>query len=50
LQAYRPGLRGFHADDLPGQQMRQVAIEALPDDEAVNAVAAYVVSSGTKAH
>jgi cytochrome c553 len=48
LQAYRAGLRGFHADDLPGQQMRQVAIEALSDEEAVNAVVAYVVSLGSK--
>lgn len=48
LQAYRDGRRGFHADDQPGQQMRQVAAEVLPDDEGVKAVVAYIVSMGTK--
>jgi len=49
LQTYRDGLRGAHTDDQQGQQMRQIAIEALPDTEAVSAVAAYIVSLGTKA-
>jgi cytochrome c oxidase subunit 2 len=49
LQAYREGQRGTHVGDLPGQQMRQIATEALPDDDAVNAVVAYVVSLGGRA-
>jgi len=48
LHAFRTGLRGFHADDQPGRQMRQVADETLPDDEAISAVAAYIVSLGGK--
>lgn len=48
LQAYRDGLRGFHVDDQPGQQMRQVAAEVLPDDEGIKAVVAYIVSMGTR--
>lgn len=48
LQAYRSGRRGSHPDDLPGQQMRQIATEALADDEAVAAVVAYIVALGSK--
>lgn len=48
LQAYRSGARGAHADDSPGRQMRQVAVELLVDDEAVNAVTAYLSTLGTK--
>jgi cytochrome c553 len=49
LQAFRAGLRGFHAEDQPGQQMRQIANDALVDDEAIQAVAAYIASLGNRA-
>lgn len=48
LQAYRAGVRGQQPNDPLGQQMRQVATEALPDEEAVNAVAAYITTLGRK--
>ncbi|MFT7772199.1 c-type cytochrome [Roseateles sp.] len=46
LQSYRNGTRGNHVEDRLGQQMRQVAVEALPDEEAVNAVVAFIAAQG----
>lgn len=40
FQHFRAGLRGMHADDVPGMEMRPVA-EAM-DDEGIAAVASYV--------
>lgn len=41
IQNFRSGLRGTHADDVFGQQMRPMAM-VLPDDRAVEDVAAYI--------
>lgn len=41
LQAFRSGLRGAHADDSFGQQMRAAAA-LLPDDQALADVATYL--------
>lgn len=48
LKAYRGDQRGTHEDDKPGQQMRQVATEAIADDEAAQAVAQYIATLGTQ--
>lgn len=47
LKAYRGDQRGTHIDDKPGQQMRQVAKEALADDEAAQVVAEFIATLGT---
>lgn len=47
LQAYRAGARGTHADDKPGQQMRQIAQEVVIDDETAKTVAEYITTLGT---
>lgn len=44
LQAYRNGRRGAEAGDTAGQQMRQVAIDALPGDAATQQVVAYIAT------
>ena len=41
MQNFRSGLRGTHADDLFGQQMRPMAM-VLPDEQAIEDVAAYI--------
>jgi len=43
LEAFRGGVRGSHAQDRTGKQMRAMA-GVLPDDAAVAAVAAYIRS------
>jgi cytochrome c oxidase subunit 2 len=43
LEYFRQGLRGEHAEDVYGQQMRPMAA-ALADDAAVDAVAAYIAT------
>lgn len=43
LEAFRSGPRGTHPDDRTGKQMRAMA-GVLPDEEAVEAVAAYIRS------
>ena len=47
LEAYRSDLRGTHADDRLGQQMRQLAKAAITDDGASRAVAEYIATLGT---
>lgn len=48
LQAFRDGLRGVHAEDTAGQQMRQIVTELQLDDDAVRALSVYVTSLGVK--
>lgn len=43
LANFRAGIRGTHADDSAGMQMRPMAM-TLPDDQAVADVAAYISS------
>lgn len=43
LTAFRSGLRGQHADDGHGQEMRAAALE-LPDGQALNDVALYLTT------
>jgi cytochrome c553 len=47
LKAFREGTRGTHADDKPGQQMRQIARDTVADDETVKAVSEYIATLGT---
>jgi cytochrome c oxidase subunit 2 len=48
LQAFRDGLRGTHAEDTAGQQMRQIVTELQLDDDVVRALSDYVTSLGVK--
>jgi len=48
LASYRAGTRGAAADDRPGQQMRQVANEALAGQDDVDAVVRYVTTLGRR--
>ena len=41
LKNYKAGIRGTHADDIVGNQMR-AATGTLPDDDAINDVVAYL--------
>ena len=43
LQLFKQGLRGAHADDTYGQQMRPMA-GLLADDSAINDVVSYINS------
>jgi cytochrome c oxidase subunit 2 len=45
LQNYKTGVRGTHAKDTFGAQMRPMAM-TLADDQAIKDVAAYIVSLG----
>lgn len=45
LQAFRSGQRGAHPEDKTGRQMRAMA-GVLPNDEAANAVIAFIQSLG----
>lgn len=45
LQAFRDGSRGSHPDDRSGRQMRAMA-GTLPDEQALNDIAAYLHSLG----
>jgi cytochrome c553 len=45
LQNYASGIRGSHADDRYGRQMKMMAT-VLPDDKAVADVLAFIVSQG----
>lgn len=42
LKLFRIGARGYHTDDVAGAAMR-AAVNVLPDDAAMSAVAAYIV-------
>ncbi|MCX2979550.1 c-type cytochrome [Halieaceae bacterium IMCC14734] len=46
LQNYAAGIRGNHADDRYGRQMKMMAT-VLPDDKAVADVLAFIVSQGS---
>jgi cytochrome c oxidase subunit 2 len=45
LKKFRDGLRGTHKDDATGAQMRAM-LAALPDEQALNDVAAYIGTLG----
>jgi cytochrome c553 len=45
MRAFRDGVRGTHPQDRTGKQMRVMAA-VLPDDQAVDAVVAYIRSLG----
>jgi len=46
LKAFRAGARGAGPEDTLGSQMRSVAADTFPDDDAVAAVAAYIGTIG----
>ncbi len=43
LEKFKTGVRGYHAEDTPGGQMRAMAM-AIPDEDALVNVVAYIVS------